>query len=136
MSAMADIAVPQKPSMPDETISNFLAYLRDCVEQYHLSIDAKTEAEKRTQDILHDLELNDHTYNETAKLAKELRTVRQERRCAKDTGELLEPVVLYVNGNQAAIKTLERLLGEVRKVRAGHTNRYYIPKSKGVAHSA
>lgn len=123
---------------PDETIGSFLAFLRECVDQYHLSIDIKTEKEKRTQDILHDLELNEHSYNETAKLAKELRIVRQERRQAKDASEVLEPIVVYINSSQTEIKTMERLLGEVRKVRSGQQNRFYIPKAKEsqVTHSA
>ena len=66
-------------------IDAFLTFLRECEQRYKIAQAEETEADGLTQDILHSLELDAHTYHEYAALAKELRAARQARRTAKDT---------------------------------------------------
>lgn len=89
----------------------------------------KNDADNETQDILHKLELGNNSYHETAGLAKLLRTVRQERREAKDNALMTAPVVDWVEENERVIKSLERLLGAVRKAEKSTEGRYYNPKT-------
>lgn len=110
-------------------IENFLQFLRDTKEVYDISKLKENDADNETQDILHKLELGNNSYHETAGLAKLLRTVRQERRKAKDNALMTVPIVDWVEENERVIKSLERLLGAVRKAEKSTEGRYYTPKT-------
>ena len=88
------------------------------------------QCDDRTQDILHDLELNDHTYHERGKLTTELVEIRRRRRVAKDTIELLNPLCTWLTNNSKPIHMLESVLGEMRKIDTKRANRQYWPKCK------
>lgn len=110
-------------------IENFLQFLRDTKEVYDISKLKENDADNETQDILHKLELGDNSYHETAGLAKLLRTVRRERRKAKDNALMTAPIVDWIEENERVIKSLERLLGAVRKAEKSTEGRYYNPKT-------
>lgn len=110
-------------------IENFLQFLRDTKEVYDISKLKENDADNETQDILHKLELGNNSYHEVARLAKLLRTVRQERRKAKDNALMTAPVVDWVEENERVIKSLERLLGAVRKAEKSTEGRYYNQKT-------
>ena len=75
-----------------KTIEEFLSFLRDSAQIYHIRRAEQEEQEKITQDILHSLELDNLNYRDTAKAAIRLREARQKRRNAKDAAEELEPI--------------------------------------------
>ena len=62
-------------------------------------------------------------------MAEALKRVRKERREAKDTKAMAEPVLHWVQQNEKVLKGLEQLLGEVRKAEKGTENRHYIEKT-------
>ena len=109
-------------------LESFLEYLRDCLQIYHIAEDEEAETDALTQDILHCLELEEHDGAEYLGLAEELTEARRRRRAAKDRLTMTEPVVSWLEGNQSAVKSLERLLGEVRKAEKSTENRVYIPR--------
>lgn len=98
-----------------QQVDDFLTFLRECEQQYHMAEAEEQGAGDITQDILHSLELEEHDYHEYAKLSKDLRDVRKRRRRAKDTMYVINPVLSWSEENRAVIKSLERLLGEIRK---------------------
>ena len=51
-----------------ESIAAFLNYLRDAESRYHIEHANEQEANAKTQDILHRLELLSDSYHETARL--------------------------------------------------------------------
>lgn len=110
-------------------IEEFLAYIRQAKEQNQFAKNTEREKENETQDILHRLELSNDKYHITAKLAKKLREVRQERRHAKDTVSLTEPILAWSENNKPAIRSLEKLLGELRKSEKLIENRFYTAKT-------
>lgn len=112
-----------------ERIADFLDFLRGCPEAYRMRRADQQEEENRTQDLLHKLELEPLGYHDTARAARVLADARRRRRTAKDEAEELEPVVEYLQANQAAVKALERLLGAVRKAEKRHEDRFYIPRA-------
>lgn len=78
--------------MTSQGLDSLLSYLREAEQRYHMAETAEQEANDETQDILHIIELQDHDYHEFARLSKELKTVRQKRRDAKDTmSDMLPP---------------------------------------------
>ena len=114
--------------MTSQGIEAFLSYLRETEKRYHMAELDEQEANDETQDILHSLELQDHDYHDFARLSKELRGVRQKRRAAKDTMSETAPVLDWIDANRSTIKSLERLLGDVRKAEKNTENRIYTPK--------
>ncbi len=107
----------------------FLSYLREMEERSRMAEADRVEADAATQDILHALELGQHNAASRARLAQTLREVRRQRRAAKDTREQTVPVAAWAKENQAAVKSLERLLGEIRKIERQTENRVYIPRT-------
>jgi hypothetical protein len=110
-------------------LSDFLTFLRESDERYRMAQEDEQQANDETQDILHSLELDKHTYNEQAKLARKLVDVRQRRRVAKETQEATAPIVAWSEANKQVIKALERVLGEVRKAEKRQEHRMYAPRT-------
>lgn len=115
--------------MNSKGIENFLKFLREAEEKFNIAQEEEIELNNQTQDILHFLELEKHPYHEYAKLAKKLKTVREERRKAKDYIQETGPIITWLENNRQTIKNLEQLLGTVRKAEKSTANRIYIPKS-------
>lgn len=115
--------------MNSKGIEDFLKFLREAEEKFNMAQDEETELNNQTQDILHFLELEKHPYHEYAKLAKKLKTVREERRKVKDYIQETGPIMTWLENNRQTIKNLEQLLGTVRKAEKSTVNRIYIPKS-------
>lgn len=116
--------------MISEQIDVFLSFLRDCEQQYHMADADEQEANSGTQDILHSLELEEHDYRDFARLSKELREVRRKRRSAMDLKRITAPVLDWLDENKDTVKSLERLLGDVRKAERSTENRIYTPRTK------
>lgn len=117
--------------MFSEPIEDFLTYLREVESQYRMAQATEEETFNETNDLLHQLELQEHTYHEYAQLAKEITRVRQERRQAKDLMMMSEPILDWIDDNKAFVKSLEQLLGAVRKAERNTENRIYTPRAKG-----
>ncbi len=108
-----------------EAISAFLAFLRDAEQRYNMSIAVQDETNDQTQDILHAVEFGDYDTARTADLVQTLRDVRRRRRVAKDTVALCDPIVEWIHRNKTVIKSLEQLLGDVRKIERDLDGRTY-----------
>ena len=116
--------------MASKSIEAFLDFLREASTQLNIAIMVEQEANDQTQDILHRLELQEHTHHEYAAYAKELKKIRQERRKAKDKISCLTPIVAWADENKSVIKGLEQLLGIVRKAERSTEQRIYTPRGK------
>lgn len=112
-----------------QSLSDFLEFLRKSQQDYNIAVDIELTKSKETQDILHKIELDDIKYHEYAKLAKALKSIRNERREAKNTKQQLEPLIRWTEENQAVVRGLERLLGEVRKAETNIKNAHYYPRT-------
>lgn len=111
-------------------IEDFLEYLREAEQQYHMAEAEEIESNAETQDILHSIELEDHDYHGYAKRAKELKDIRKRRREAKDTMYKIASIVEWADTNGPVIKSLEQLLGNVRKAERNCENRIYTARTK------
>ncbi len=109
-------------------IENFLNLLRRSVGITLSSRNLMEDENKRTQDYLHKLELDNLNYKERAKLSTKLMENRKLRRKYKDEYEENLPISEFVEVNKQFIKKLEQLLGEIRKVEKYHENRQYYPR--------
>ena len=122
--------------MTDDLISkgieNFLNYIHEAEQLYKMSISEELEANAETQDILHSLELEEHNYHNTARLAVKLKEVRRMRREAKNLVATTTPVVEWIKNNRNVINSLEQLLGKVRKEERTIRDRFYTPRTEAV----
>lgn len=114
-----------------ECVEDVIRFFQEAVKEYHHSLSIVKHCEDKTQDIMHELELVDHTYHERAKLAQELAEVRQQRRAAKDMCEILSPLATWYEKQQTAVSALTRVLGEMRKIDERRNNRLYYKRAGG-----
>ncbi len=112
-----------------EHIDAFLTFLRDAEYWHSCGCADEDEANRKTQDILHSLELDEHDGTELAVLAGAIKGIREERRAAKDKRMQLQPVVEWTAENKPVINKLEQLLGKVRKIENSTESRHYNPKT-------
>ena len=118
-------------SFETRDVEQIMRTINEAYEQYKMA-DAELEyCDKKTQDILHELELVNHKYHETAKLSLELTDIRRRRRVAKDTLELLYPIVHWRDQQQGALGKLSNVIGEMRKIDEKHRNAVYYYRADG-----
>lgn len=116
-----------------EKIKAFLDWLRETNRDFNIAVEDEQDANDEQQDILHSIELDENGYRNNALLATALKRTRRKRRKAKKQREKLQPVVDWYRENTDAVKSLERLLGAVRKVEKCTESRSYTHRTDVVA---
>lgn len=115
-----------------EYISCFLDFMRESMVEYEIAKSGQANADNETQDLLHRLELHDDSYHDMARISRELKKARQERRKAKDAIIELQPILKWAEENARTLKSLEQLLGAVRKAEKATENRFYTDRTDAV----
>ena len=117
-----------KEAKTSEIIENFLNGIRGVVTTYPFEKEAVEVEDKRTQDLLHELELGPSDGKD--KVATKLRKSRKERRIHKDYIEINESIYNYWTSptGTAMMKQLTDILGTIRKQEKSKQNRIYIPR--------
>lgn len=108
-----------------EKLDEFLSFIRQSKIDYKVLQSKEVDLNDAIQDIQHNLEFEDHSYHEYARLSKAIKAVRNERREVKKDIELLKGIVDWANENDKVIKDLERLLGNLRKTEKLIESRQY-----------
>ena len=111
-----------------DIITAFLNLIIQSENEYQFALELQRTEEKKTQDVLHMLELDNLNYKERAKLATQLKNIRQKRRRYKDEVEELECIVQFKKENKNLVNMLTQLLGKQRKVEKSHIDRHYTQK--------
>jgi len=113
-----------------ECISGFCRMMEDAKRDYVWNYEQVNRMDKLTQDYLHKLELDNLDYKERAKIATQLAKCRQERREHKDTAEILEPLVQFLESDKGKnlLNLVREVLGKTRKVEERMETRTYIPR--------
>ena len=113
-----------------QQIADFLTFLSGVTEEYKHSQEEVRLLEELTQDYMHKLELQDHTYHERAKIASALRQCRIDRRFHKDRIAILDPVVQCLTSDKGKLilSQLQQTLGAVHKAERSTQDRRYIPR--------
>ena len=111
-----------------DIITAFLNLIIQSENEYQFALELQRTEEKKTQDVLHMQELDNINYKERAKLATQLKNIRQKRRRYKDEVEELECIVQFKKENKNLVNMLTQLLGKQRKVEKSHIDRHYTPK--------
>lgn len=108
-------------------ISNFCKMVENVKNDYEWNRDEVNRLDKLTQDYLHMLELGRLDYGERAKVATKIAKCRQERRTSKDTVEMLEPLIQFLDSDRGCnmMKTMRETLGKTRKIEERMKTRVY-----------
>lgn len=117
-----------------ETISNFCDMVTEVKSDYEWNKAEVNRLDRLTQDYLHQMELNGLNYRERAKVATQLTKCRQLRRESKDTVEILEPFVEFIESEKGkqTMNFMKEALGKTRKVENYMKTRTYRYKELDV----
>lgn len=120
---------PQPPQF-SESISGFCRLMEDAQKDYAWNYNEVNRMDKLTQDYLHKLELEDLDYKERGRIATQLTKCRKARRACKDTVEVLEPLVQFLESDKGKnlLNLVREALGKTRKVEERMETRTYIPR--------
>lgn len=104
--------------------------LENSQKDYTWNYEEVHRMDKLTQDYLHKLELEKMDYKERAKIATQLSRCRQKRRECKDTVEILEPLVQFLDTDKGKtlFNLMREVLGKTRKVEERMETRIYVPR--------
>lgn len=108
-------------------ISEFCKMITDAQNDYQWNKEEVNRLDRLTQDYLHMLELDGLDYKERAKVATQIAKCRQERRASKDTAEILEPLIQFIDSDKGKnmMNLMREVLGKTRKVEERMENRTY-----------
>lgn len=84
-----------------KAVADFCALLETAQRDYTWNSESVVQMDRLTQDYLHKLELDGLDYGERAKVATQLAKCRQTRRECKDTTQILEPLVQFLDSEKA-----------------------------------
>lgn len=108
-----------------EYFEDFLNFCKRTKMDLKVLESKETDCNDAIQDLQHNIEFEDHTYHEYAKLSKMIKKVRNERREIKKQIEIYREAVAWINSNDSVIKSMERTLGNLRKIEKNVENRTY-----------
>ena len=120
---------PQPPRF-SESIRDFCSLLEEAQRDYTWNYEEVNRMDRLTQDYLHALELDHLSYKERARVATQLTRCRQARRACKDTVEILEPLVQFLESDKGKnlMNLVRETLGKTRKVEERMETRTYVPR--------
>lgn len=111
-------------------INDFCDMVADATKNYAWNKEEMNRLDKLTQDYLHKLELGGLDYKGRAKIATRLTQCRKLRRESKDTIEVLEPFISFLESDKGKnmMNLMRDALGKTRKVEERMVNRSYRNK--------
>lgn len=114
-------------------IGDFCCLMENAQKDYAWNYEEVNRLDRLTQDYLHKLELDGLDYKERAKVATLLAQCRQKRRKCKDTVEVLEPLVQFLDSDKGKnlYNLVREALGKTRKVEERMETRTYVPRVLG-----
>ena len=113
-------------------LEEFLKHLRDVESMFHANSMTEVEAVSETQDLLHYLELCEQDDETMKSVCRRLKEIRKERRAAKDYILQAGHVVSWIEANRQVIKSLEQVLGQVRKEERRGESRVFSPRTNTI----
>ncbi len=114
-------------------IRHFCNLMEEAQKDYEWNYGEVNRLDRLTQDYLHSLELDGLAYRERAKVATALAKCRQQRRNCKDTVEVLDPLIQFLESDRGKnlLNLVREALGKTRKVEERMETRTYIPRILG-----
>ena len=131
MSAALDGLDKLTPQVTSKSIEDALNMFAQASESLKMAQNELDYCDKKTQDLLHEIELCEWTYHERARAAIDLRMIRQRRRAAKDIIDTLTPLISWIDSQANAVNQLKQCLGAIRKAESKMEGRVYYKRAAG-----
>lgn len=108
-------------------ISDFINIVETAQKDFKWNYEEVNRLDRLTQDYLHTLELDNLDYNGRAKIATQLSKCRQLRRESKNSVEVLQPLIEFLDSDKGKylLNILKEILGKTRKAETYIENRSY-----------
>lgn len=109
-------------------LNAFLSFLRTCEESNRLAILTENDMDCQTQDILHNIELNENSQYDYICQGFALRDIRRKRRKAKDIKEATAPICNWMKENRKVMGVKDALAEKT-----GNKGEVKLTKSMSIA---
>lgn len=111
-------------------VQQVIGNINNAIKTYEAAAEVEQKTHKRTQDILHAIELLDLSEEEMIGMVRELRSIRQVRREAKDFTDVMLPLYDVACKHQHIVKDFQSAWSEMQKIAAKMERRGYTPREK------
>ena len=115
-----------------DCIAKFWQFLHQVETKSTISAADESKYDKEIQDLLHKIEMEDCTEEESLKIIKRIKELRQERRTCKDYLSLVAPILEFLKdeSNAKCLKTLANIAGRVNNKAKQMQNRIYFMRTR------
>ena len=115
-----------------DCIAKFWQFLHQIETKSDISSQDESKIDKEIQDLLHKIEMEDCTEEESLRIIKRIKELRQERRTCKDYLSLVAPILEFLkdDANAKCLKTLVNIAGRVNNKAHQMQNRIYFMRTK------
>jgi hypothetical protein len=120
----------EKEQSLSSTLKDVQKFFKDTKLAFQVATDNVSYCDKREQDILHELEIENLSYHEIAKKGVELKKVREARREAKNTVEIFRSLNTYLSDGKtvAILSQLKSVIGKTENMEKAIAKRKYKPR--------
>jgi hypothetical protein len=113
---------------PTETLQNFVSLITSIEDEWKLLADNINKTELEIIDIEHEIELSNFNAQKGYMLAKEIQTVRRERRTWKNYREIMGPLKQFADAHKQLEITMWKVLKGMREAKQTQQARVYTPR--------
>lgn len=132
------VAKQENTEVQEETIADldciakFWQFLHQVETKSTISAADESKYDKEIQDLLHKIEMEDCTEEESLRIIKRIKELRQERRTCKDYLSLVTPILEFLKdeSNTKCLKTLANIAGRVNNKAKQMGNRIYFMRTR------
>lgn len=123
-------AVEYDTLFPEDTIRQFIRFLRDAQSRYKENMRLVAEYQLQRQDLDHYAEMvDDLNRTEACRYYRKMRDLGRKRRAIKNEAALLEPLMTMLDNDPRFIKQLEQVQGLIGAKKAHIDNLDYTAKT-------
>lgn len=132
------VSTQETTEVQDETIADldciakFWQFLHQVETKSTISAADESKIDKEIQDLLHKIEMEDCTEEESLRIIERIKELRQERRTCKDYLSLVAPILEFLKDdtNAKCLKTLANIAGRVNNKAKQMQNRIYFMRTR------
>lgn len=109
----------------EETAKFIRNSVRDIPDRYKNNLSTLDSIQNEIQDLMHVMEFTNFNASDGYRLAKDLKDARVKRRELKNENEVMEPLVTAVKKFRNNLQELDKVIGEIRKIKNLQQSRSY-----------
>lgn len=111
-----------------KVMTDFVAVMENAEKLFKQLYDRVGELDQETSDMLHDLEFDTFYRTGGHRKARRIKEIRQERRAAKNTMEIIYPLKEFARANRNLRNSVKRMISDMEKIAKDQNSRVYAPR--------